>query len=351
MAEDEEPIVANFSPSTASTPRRSAGLLANTNPLISSTLFKVYPLFVIINELLEFLLWTSRDPLLNALYLSSLYIIVLFSDTLLSYWYIPVAAVVMYCSVNYYINSVFIDVNGTENPTIDEVLINLENFCIRMEALRAPLDRILVNFPPKKLLSVLMILTPIHILILKYLISPKNFFLVCLIVVTNFHTLWFQATIRLFWRSAIIRKLLNYLQITDSENVSKFYHNYKIIKENNDNGKIIQFQILEHQRRWIGLGWTNQLFPYERSNFTNENLQKSESPEDFTFPFNSTQWQWLEEQWSIDTTFNRNKSSQGWCFYDNYWRNPLYVDSLSSYTRSRKWTRKAVLVITDDEMV
>lgn len=347
MAEDEEPIVANITPTT-STPRRSADLLAITNPLISSTLLKAYPLVVIFNEFLEFFLWKSRDPVLNSLYLSTLYLTVFFSESVLSYWYVPLFAVVMYCSVNYYVNSVYIDVNNTESPTLDEVLNNFENFCIRMDTIKDPFDKIIDRISPWKLLKLLIMLTPFHIITLKYLISPQNYCLLCLIVVTNFHTFWFQATLRIFWRSLVIRKLLNYLSLADSLNFTEFYNNYRIIKGNNDNGKIIQFQILEHQRRWIGLGWTNQLLPYERTNFTNETLQKAESPEEFKFPFNSKQWQWLEEKWSIDTNFNRQKSNQGWCYYDNYWRNPLYVDSISSFTRTRKWTRKAVLVNHDD---
>ena len=80
--------------------------------------------------------------------------------------------------------------------------------------------------------------------------------------------------------------------------------------------------------------------------------------EESTFPFPEFEhdlhlylWEWLDDDWKIDKEFNLGKNPDGWVYYDNNWENPTYEDSISKYTRSRNWTRKATLVIDKKDEV
>ncbi|KAH3680889.1 hypothetical protein WICMUC_000032 [Wickerhamomyces mucosus] len=336
-------ITAKFSLSAAEI-KRSDTLLTQTNPIVSSILLKSYPLIIITNEFLEFFVWLSRDSTLNVLYLSVLYLSIYFSDTWLVYVCFPTLIVSIYCSINFYVNSVYVDVNNNENPTLKDILDHLENFITRFSLLLRPVCTH-SSFTLNKIIRLIIVLSPLHIVLLRYFISPKNYLLTFVVIITNFNSIWLQSTIKLLWRSLLIRRLSNILGFHSSNSKA----NYKILNGINTGGKIIQFQIFEHQRRWIGIGWGNQLLPYERSHFTNEALQKTDGPAHFKFPFNFNQWKWLEENWNVDPLFNKSKDINGWVYYDNYWQHPLYTDSISSYTRTRKWSRKAVLVVKQYE--
>jgi len=335
-------INANFTPIPTSHSRRSSPLVSTTNPLITSILHRIFPILIIFNTVLDFITWTSQDPFMNFIYHSFLYLFIFYYDMTIHFFYSPILVVLVFSSISYYINSVYHHINE-EKPTLEEIVDTLDNFATRIDILLEPFRSVRISF--KKLLNFLFLVTPVHIFILRYLIHPKTYLLLLSIIITTFHSLWFQATMKILWRSQFIRNIFSFFV---GANSAHFYNNYKILNETKiskeKNGKIIQFQIIENQRRWIGIGWSDKLLPYERANFTNEALQETSSPNAFKFPFNSKQWQWLEEHWNIDLKFCDNKNKDGWVFYDNYWQNSQFQDSITSYTRSRKWNRKAVLI-------
>lgn len=340
--EETMTIAAGFTPIPTSHSRRSVPLVSTTNPLITSMLYRIFPILIIFNTALDFVTWTNQDPFMNFIYHSTLYIFIYYYDVSIYYFYMPILVTLVFSSINYYINSVYSHVNE-EEPTLEEIVDTLDNFATRVDILLEPFKTIKISF--KKLLNFLFLVTPVHLLMLRYLMQPKTYLLFLSIILTAFHSLWFQATMKILWRSQFIRNIFSFFV---GENTAHFYNNYKILNETKiskeKNGKIIQFQIIENQRRWIGLGWSDKLLPYERANFTNEALQETSSPVGFAFPFNSKQWQWLEEKWNIDMSFCEGKNKDGWVFYDNYWQNAQLQDSITSYTRARKWTRKAVLI-------
>lgn len=335
-------ITADFTPIPTSHSRRSVPLISTTNPLIASILHRIFPILIIFNTTLDFITWTNQDQCMNFVYHSILYLFIYYYDVMIYHFFTPLLILLVYSSINYYINSVYTNTNE-EEPTLEEIIDTLDNFTTRVEILLEPFRSIRISY--KKLFNFIFLITPIHILMLRYVIHPKTYLLFLALTITTFHSLWFQATIKILWRSQFIRNIFSFFV---GANSAHFYNNYRIINETRiskeKNGKIIQFQLLEHQRRWIGLGWSDKLLPYERANFTNEALQETSSPDSFIFPFNSKQWQWLEEKWNIDQSFCDNKNKDGWVFYDNYWQTGQFQDSIKSYTRSRKWTRKAVLI-------
>lgn len=333
---------AEFTPESSS--RRSSSL-GTTNPLVASILHRSFPLFVLANSTLDFFTWHTRDPILNGLYWCLFLSCIYYYRLAWLFW--GLITTVLYCSFNYYVNSVYVDVSH-HTPTLDDILNELDNMVTRFETLTAPLR----NIKPQwgRIVNYLFIVTPVHIITLKYFTTPRVYTSILLLVIAAYHSLWFQATMRILWRSQMVRQIFLFFI---GSHAAGLHNNYKILNVSrlpgNKNGKIIQFQILEHQRRWIAVGWSDKLLPYERANHTNEALQATSSPEAFTFPFNSNHWKWLEDKWSVDAEFCKMKNKEGWVYYDNYWKNPCYQDTITAYTRSRKWTRKAVLV-TDHKM-
>ncbi|CCH62091.1 hypothetical protein TBLA_0G01450 [Henningerozyma blattae CBS 6284] len=131
--------------------------------------------------------------------------------------------------------------------------------------------------------------------------------------------------------------------------------------------------LYENQRKWIGLGWTDNMLTYERSNWTDEFLNSSESIETFQLPIedksensgdtdgkqinevHNYQWKWVDPCWKLDLTndgiiedcpiktVNDPGDNDGFIYYDNAWNKPSVEDSYSKYTRRRRWVRTAEL--------
>lgn len=90
------------------------------------------------------------------------------------------------------------------------------------------------------------------------------------------------------------------------------------------------FIIYENQRRWIGLGWTNNLFAYERAAWTDDHNNSVPAKDDFELPEvedgSRMQWRWVPgTRWRVDgvsdehgpVDYDGNEGKNGWIFYDN----------------------------------
>ena len=91
------------------------------------------------------------------------------------------------------------------------------------------------------------------------------------------------------------------------------------------------FILYENQRRWVGLGWTVSLFPYERSAWTDEHLNPAPSKDGFELPDvenGAARWRWVEgSQWLVEGAGEFEEGGlkakvgadggQGWIYYDN----------------------------------
>lgn len=91
------------------------------------------------------------------------------------------------------------------------------------------------------------------------------------------------------------------------------------------------FILYENQRRWIGLGWTVSLFPYERAAWTDEHLNPAPSKDVFELPDvenGLARWRWVEgSKWLVEgagefdegglKTKSGAGGGQGWIYYDN----------------------------------
>ncbi|KAI0377349.1 Pex24p-domain-containing protein [Hypomontagnella monticulosa] len=128
-----------------------------------------------------------------------------------------------------------------------------------------------------------------------------------------------------------------------------------------DSGVRFTFIIYENQRRWLGLGWTNSLFAYERSAWTDEHNNPVPPKDEFELPEvedGHAKWRWVEEsRWRVDgapdleeADYDTEAGKNGWIFYDNKWQNGRRGnDGWGRWTRRRKWYRDAELVEVSSE--
>ncbi|KAI1406856.1 Pex24p-domain-containing protein [Hypoxylon sp. FL1857] len=128
-----------------------------------------------------------------------------------------------------------------------------------------------------------------------------------------------------------------------------------------DSGVRFTFIIYENQRRWLGLGWTNSLFAYERAAWTDEHNNPVPPKDEFELPEvedGHAKWRWVEgSKWRVDgapdldeADYDTDAGKNGWIFYDNKWQNGRRGnDGWGRWTRRRKWYRDAELVEISDE--
>ncbi|KAL7951282.1 Pex24p domain-containing protein [Trichoderma barbatum] len=125
------------------------------------------------------------------------------------------------------------------------------------------------------------------------------------------------------------------------------------------------FIIYENQRRWIGLGWTTNLFAYERPAWTDEHNNAVPQRDEFELPEvedgSRMRWRWVassrwrvdgvsEEQGTVD--YDGPDGKNGWIYYDNKWQNGRRgLDGWGRWTRRRKWYRDAELVEVDESQL
>lgn len=111
-----------------------------------------------------------------------------------------------------------------------------------------------------------------------------------------------------------------------------------------DAGVRFTFIIYENQRRWLGLGWTNSLFAYERAAWTDERNNGVPPKDQFELPEvedgggnNGMGWRWVEgSRWRVDGVpddavagageegegggewdYDGAGGRMGWVYYDN----------------------------------
>lgn len=104
-----------------------------------------------------------------------------------------------------------------------------------------------------------------------------------------------------------------------------------------DAGVRFTFIIYENQRRWVGLGWTNSLFAYERAAWTDEHNNAVPSKDNFELPEveegTQMRWRWVNgSRWRVDGVpdeavnvsgkdgewdYDGDGGKNGWVYYDN----------------------------------
>ncbi|KAI1497938.1 integral peroxisomal membrane peroxin-domain-containing protein [Biscogniauxia marginata] len=292
--------------------------------------------------------------------------------------------------------------------TLDEIVDTVKVFTTRCNILLEPLlemtdflstQRTATSATTRPALTTMFVrllaITPIWVALTLppwRIITTKRVVLVFGTVVLTWHSRVCRVSRTLLWRSAMVRKLARWVTGLEFEGSvkpkpegvngkspdgnSKLKQPYEAVKTSTsaltealkrsqsgakDSGVRFTFILYENQRRWLGLGWTNSLFAYERAAWTDEHNNSVPSKDNFELPEvddGPAKWRWVEgSKWRVDgvpdldeADYDTDAGKMGWIFYDNKWQGGRRgSDGWGRWTRRRKWYRDAELVERVDE--
>lgn len=399
-----KPTIAAFSPDqqTAGHASRSSIIIHQKSPLLVATPPQVtrvlaysHPFILPLNKLAGLVSWTTKDSWESFLLIMGFWFVVLYGDFVLQ-WAGPLVVVVglimgMYSRRFSPLSStVWSGTKATharqdaENTrkSLDEILDTLQTFTRRCEVLLNPFLRLTeflstqstaTQATTRPALTTLFVrilaLIPIWIgLTLPPLsiITTRRVILTVGTIILSWHSRPARISRTILWRSRTVRKVsaiatgldFTTLEVTETSPPSppRDVHAKQLATSAKSSVVRFTFAIYENQRRWLGLGWTNSLFGYERQAWTDEHLNPCQDTAHFTLPETdraSTQWRWVEgSTWRIASTSGKKSNTEGqtseheegWTYFDNKWTNPLKEDGWGRYTRHRKWIRDAELI-------
>ncbi|KAH7175849.1 integral peroxisomal membrane peroxin-domain-containing protein [Dactylonectria macrodidyma] len=296
--------------------------------------------------------------------------------------------------------------NTKHQKTLDEIVETLKEFTGRCNTLLDPMleltdflstQRTPTSATTRPALTVifmrLLIITPIWIALTVppwRVITTRRVILVAGTVALTWHARVMRVFRAILWRSLTVRRLAAgitglYFEAPDKmpegnvqdpaksgqgreseltkalRQPASFQTNHRRSGSTRTAGVKFTFIIYENQRRWLGLGWTNSLFAYERPAWTDEHNNTVPARDDFELPEvedgSRMEWRWVEGgRWRVDgvtddqgsVDYDGEEGKNGWIFYDNKWQNGQRgQDGWSRWTRRRKWYRDAELVEVD----
>ncbi|KAG7854366.1 hypothetical protein KL919_005160 [Ogataea angusta] len=333
---------------------KTKGQLLNMPPMIISTLYTAFPAIYLLDKVLAFLTWTNDDPYTNFIVIA-IYIMVVKYWTVVACTVLPALIALGTCASLWFLKTTIDDLRSeTAAPTIEEIIDTLINMQARFSYFVEPFSCFgsLSGSDYFNLGFSLIAITPCYIWLMTRIFTVRSFLLVFGVAWLSFHSSWSVATRHLLWRSIVIRKILTFatglkFSLVDKDIELTVLNDFQI--SNVGTGKTVEFRILQNQRRWLGVGWSNTLLPFERGPFTTEDLEKSwDSLESFQFP-DITQatcrWRWLDANWKTDDTF---APGEGWIYCNNSWEEPSNSDSLTRFTRTKRWKRRALVIVEVD---
>lgn len=366
--------------------------LLTESPKLATALSQIFPYLLLIDNFLEIITWTNDDHYQNFLIMTGYSCIVMYWNWI-SHVILPILMTLAFASLVWSISSVIYDSKFDEKPTIDEVLYTLHNITVRSEMLLRPARHVpfkTENFIKMTIVGLLFI--PVNIIVVKTFITPQKYLWFLGLFLFTFHSPYAFAIRRLLWRSLYVRVAILYItgmeiKITkdydpkeyqtvsrvvsaansDAEGMSgiPILFDFKILKKRmvspTQLKQTVLFEVLENERRWFGVGWSSLMYPSERPNFCyakTYNLAPNITNDIPNYPFPIFEndlyaylWQWIDNEWSIEPEFDKSKTTDGWVYYDSNWENGRVRDGFSRYTRSRKWKRRATLIIDKRETV
>ncbi|KAF7561253.1 hypothetical protein G7046_g2878 [Stylonectria norvegica] len=304
--------------------------------------------------------------------------------------------------------------NTKHQKTLDEIVEILKEFTGRCNILLEPLmemtdflstQRTATSATTRPALTVmfmrLLIITPFWIALTIppwRILTTRRIALVVGTLMLTWHARVLRVARAILWRSSMIRRLATGITGLRFEGPAKPYH--KDLEEATKDGEErvekkqeseltkalrrpsnlqtnhragsaktagvkFTFIIYENQRRWIGLGWTNSLFAYERPAWTDEHNNSVPQRDEFELPDvedgSKMKWRWVQgSRWRVDgvsddhgpVDYDGEEGGNGWIFYDNKWQNGRRgQDGWGRWTRRRKWYRDAELVEMDESQL
>ncbi|CEG73723.1 hypothetical protein RMATCC62417_09051 [Rhizopus microsporus] len=135
---------------------------------------------------------------------------------------------------------------------------------------------------------------------------------------------------------------------------------------------IFQFEVYENQRWWLGVHWTTNMMPNERGPWTDSQLKPIPSKEEFQLPESTSNttyqtinekqtikrttrkvWTWADGDWWVDMTgeLEGKVDHNGWEYGNNAWKQLSGMPGIQTFTRRRRWCRRARLVEREIEEI
>lgn len=424
---------AAFAPSPSYTPpaakqrstilvHRKSPLLIATPPSITRALAFSHPFILPLNKLIGLVSWTSGDPWESFLLVAGFWALVLYGDDIMR-WAGPVVVVVgmmlgMYSRRYSPLSSTgwtgekqngnaknAAESKMKHQKSLDEIVDTLSMFTSRCNVLVEPLleltdflstqmtatsastrpalTTLLVRITIVTPLWILMTLPPLRI------ITTRRVVLAAGTLILTWHSRPARVSRIILWRSRLIRRIssavtgLSFSGDRSTQPSPKGANpplpprRTQHAKANSiasnahaePSGVRFTFVAFENQRRWLGLGWTHSLLAYERAAWTDEQLNPSDSTENFKLPEvenGPAHWRWVPgSEWQVEGA-GKGKTSDntnGWIYYDTkvfttacgakkkmltcfcQWNDGRRgQDGWGRYTRRRKWYRDAELV-------
>ena len=126
------------------------------------------------------------------------------------------------------------------------------------------------------------------------------------------------------------------------------------------------------QRWWLGVHWTTNMMPNERGPWTDSQLKPIPSKEEFQLlestsnttyqTINEKQtikrtthkvWAWADGDWWVDMTgeLEGKVDHNGWEYGNNAWKQLSGMPGIQTFTRRRRWCRRARLVEREIEEI
>lgn len=375
--------------------QQKSPLLATTPPQVTRALAYSHPFLLPLNKLVGLISWTTDDPWESFLLLAAFWATLLYGDAVVRWAGPIVLAVVLIWGIyarrlsplsvkgwkedksNRGKNKETADESRSEHQkTFDEMVDTLQVFTTRCDILLDPIlsftEFLLTQHPEVSpqtrspligLLLRLVLVTPVWILLALppvRVITTKRIVLISGSLILSWHSRPARVTRAILWRSRTIRRICSAVTGLDLEqraDVSdslppKVQPNSRAStfsslsgislppqgkRKSESTGVRFTFTLWENQRRWLGLGWTNNLFAYERAPWTDEHLNPAPSKDELELPeveSGDSKWRWVEgSEWRVDVAGEGagggNKSSKnekrrsknddggGWIYYDS----------------------------------
>jgi hypothetical protein len=158
-------------------------------------------------------------------------------------------------------------------------------------------------------------------------------------IILTYHSRPARVSRVILWRSLTVRRICTLITgLSFSLNVDKtpsartqsHGHAASIAtrRRGESSGVRFTFILYENQRRWLGIGWTQSLFPSERAAWTDEHLNHVPQKDEFELPevqSGNAKWRWVEgSEWRIDGADDSSGKADtkatdggGWIYYDN----------------------------------
>lgn len=354
---------------------RQSPLLNATPPSITRALAFSHPFILPLSRLIGLVSWTTGDPWQSFLLLLVFWAVVFFGDSI-TRWAGPVVAVIgimvgMYSRRYSPLSSTgwtgekqngnaknAVESKMKHQKSLDEIVDTLSMFTSRCNVLVEPLLR-LTDFLSTQITATsastrpalttlfirMIIVTPLWIFMTlppHRIITTRRVVLAVGTLILSWHSRPARVTRIILWRSRLVRSISSAITglsfgadgpvqpskkeanppLPPRKGQQARASSVASLAQGESFGVRFTFVVFENQRRWLGLGWTHSLLAYERAAWTDEQLNTSDSTENFKLPEienGSACWRWvIGSEWQVEgagkgKTGNHNN---GWIYYD-----------------------------------